>query len=223
MKILEVQKSTMLDIDVGSGAVNINVVSKIRFIRDVVITPSGLTDQVTFNSLQKGALKMGKGSTVVGTFIVPNAQVHLQNDVVFKGAICAKAIKVDKRAIYVHHSSTAVLPKAVVVSDAESVTDDLENTSIPTEFELAQNHPNPFNPSTTISFALPQAGEISLKIYNLRGQLVATLHDGAMAAGRHKLVWDGNDARGLRAASGIYLYRLEAKDYVATKKLTLMK
>ena len=44
-----------------------------------------------------------------------------------------------------------------------------------------------------------------------------------MAAGRHKMVWDGNDARGLRAASGIYLYRLEAKDYVATKKLTLMK
>ena len=96
-------------------------------------------------------------------------------------------------------------------------------TSAPTEFELNQNYPNPFNPSTTVSFALPQAGDVSLKIYNVRGQLVATLHDGAMAAGRHQMVWDGKDARGANVASGIYVYRLEADGFNATKKLTLMK
>ena len=94
---------------------------------------------------------------------------------------------------------------------------------MPTEFELSQNYPNPFNSSTTVSFALPQAGEVSLQVYNLLGQLVATLHDGALAAGRHQMVWDGRDARGLQVASGIYVYRLETDGFVATKKLTLMK
>ena len=71
--------------------------------------------------------------------------------------------------------------------------------------------------------SIPRAGEITLSIYNLRGQLVATLHSGLIAAGRHSLIWDGKDARGLPVASGIYVYQMETDGCVATKKLTLMK
>jgi hypothetical protein len=123
---------------------------------------------------------------------------------------------------------TDALPKIAPDDEDE---EEILITSMPTEFELGQNYPNPFNPSTTMMFALPKAGEVSLKIYNLRGQLVATLHQGAIAAGRHQMVWDGRDARGQQVATGVYVYRLEAdgpsagsgQRFVATKKLTMMK
>lgn len=93
----------------------------------------------------------------------------------------------------------------------------------PEGYALQQNHPNPFNPSTTIRFDLPEAGDVTLAIYNMRGQLVKTLHSGQLAAGRHSAVWDGTDSQALQVASGVYLYKLKAKDFVATKKLTFMK
>ena len=141
----------------------------------------------------------------------------------FKGAICAENIVVEKGAVALHHASSSSVPKTA--PDAGDLADEEEVliTSVPTAFELHQNHPNPFNPTTTISFAVPKAGELSLKVYNLRGQLVATLHDEAIAAGRHQIVWDGKDRQGEQVASGVYVYRLEADGFVATKKLTLMK
>ena len=88
----------------------------------------------------------------------------------------------------------------------------------PNCYWLAQNYPNPFNPSTTIEFALPQPAFVTLKVYNLLGEAVATLAEEQRAAGVHKFIWD---AKGL--ASGVYLYRLEAEDVVQTKKLILMR
>ena len=96
-------------------------------------------------------------------------------------------------------------------------------SNVPESFTLSQNYPNPFNPSTTISFAVPTAGEVTLSIYNIRSQLVRTLVSGSFTAGRHQVVWNGLDARGIRAASGIYVYRLEAENFVAYKKLVLTK
>jgi hypothetical protein len=88
----------------------------------------------------------------------------------------------------------------------------------PEGFELLQNYPNPFNPSTTIEFALPKSAFVTLKVYNLLGEEVATLMAEQQSAGIHKLNWD---ARGL--ASGVYLYRLEAGEFVQVKKLILMR
>jgi uncharacterized repeat protein (TIGR02543 family) len=95
--------------------------------------------------------------------------------------------------------------------------------AIPADYQLEQNYPNPFNPSTTIAFGIPQAGEVTIAIYNLKGQLICTLVSGAVAAGRHQVVWDGTDSTGEKVASGVYIYRLEAKGFVANKKLVLMK
>jgi len=89
---------------------------------------------------------------------------------------------------------------------------------IPTKFSLEQNYPNPFNPSTTIEFTLPTSAFVTLKVYNLLGEEVATLAAEKRSAGIHRINWD---AKGL--ASGVYLYRLEAGDFVQTKKLILMK
>ena len=90
-------------------------------------------------------------------------------------------------------------------------------------FTLAQNHPNPFNPATTIEFSLPKAGPASLKIFNLRGQLVSTLVAGKMGPGPHHVVWDGTDSHGRKVASGAYFYRLESGKMVQQKKMLLLK
>ena len=84
-------------------------------------------------------------------------------------------------------------------------------------------YPNPFIPRTTIALDLPRAGAVSLKIYDLRGALVRTLVNERLAAGRHELVWDGADARGAAAASGVSFPELRALGEVRVQKLALVR
>ncbi|HOD65414.1 MAG TPA: FlgD immunoglobulin-like domain containing protein [candidate division Zixibacteria bacterium] len=92
----------------------------------------------------------------------------------------------------------------------------------PADFALA-NHPNPFNPSTQITFALPQAGPVTLRVYDVQGRLVRTLANGPFDAGVHSVEWNGTDGTGSAVASGVYLYRLSAGETVVTRKMILMK
>jgi len=95
---------------------------------------------------------------------------------------------------------------------------------VPPEVLLAQNAPNPFNPITTISFELPKPTIVNLGIYDLSGQLVRILIDGrTIEAGRNERIWNGRDATGRTAAAGVYFYRLEAGDFIETKKMVLLK
>jgi len=100
---------------------------------------------------------------------------------------------------------------------------DLSETELPNGYQLYQNHPNPFNPTTEISFALPQAVNVRLEIYNLSGQLVRTLVSGQLPAGVHRVTWNATDGNGIRVASGMYLYVLKAGQHMDKKKLLLMK
>ena len=85
-------------------------------------------------------------------------------------------------------------------------------------------HPNPFNPQTTIFFDLPQAMEVSLAVFDLHGRLIRDLLiSSPYLAGKHQQVWDGRDAEGLSAASGVYFFRFTAGDQNKVGKLTLLK
>lgn len=95
--------------------------------------------------------------------------------------------------------------------------------AIPTDYGLERNFPNPFNPETTIAYQLPEAGVVSLKIYNSVGQEVRTLAQGPQDAGFYRVRWDGRDARGRSVASGTYLYQLTAEGYRETQRMMLMK
>jgi hypothetical protein len=88
---------------------------------------------------------------------------------------------------------------------------------------LGQNHPNPFNPLTTISFSLPRESLVSLRVFDLRGRLVRTLLDESRPAGVHTVVWDGRDESGGRVASGTYVTRLVSSEGVLTRKMLLAK
>jgi hypothetical protein len=88
---------------------------------------------------------------------------------------------------------------------------------------LFQNHPNPFNPTTTLSFALPQSADVDLSIYTPAGQLVKRLASGIFPAGVKEIAWDGTDRNGNRVGSGVYFYRLKAGAYTETRKMILLK
>jgi hypothetical protein len=86
------------------------------------------------------------------------------------------------------------------------------------DFYLEQNYPNPFNPSTSIAFALAQAGSVKLQIFNALGQKVATLVNGKMPAGPHSITWDARNV-----PSGLYFYKLEAGAFSQTRKMVLLR
>ncbi|MFZ5979800.1 MAG: T9SS type A sorting domain-containing protein [Candidatus Zixiibacteriota bacterium] len=93
----------------------------------------------------------------------------------------------------------------------------------PEDFRLYENYPNPFNPTTTISYDLPTASQVKLEIINLLGQRVATLVDGYQTAGHQQIDWNGRNDAGQTVSSGVYFYRLTADNYVQTKKMILLK
>ena len=101
----------------------------------------------------------------------------------------------------------------------------LASVSLPEKFQLLQNSPNPFNPSTTISYSVPEGNQkyVSLKVYDLRGRLVLTLVEGMIGAGTYTVYWDGTDGSGRQVASGVYLYRMKAGDLVQTRKMVILK
>ncbi len=93
----------------------------------------------------------------------------------------------------------------------------------PESFILDQNFPNPFNPTTTIAFHLPHVSRITLHVFDVTGRRVRTLVNGKLPAGAHRVVWDGTDDGGRAVAGGVYFYRLQAGDFVATRKMLLIK
>jgi hypothetical protein len=107
----------------------------------------------------------------------------------------------------------------LLIKIAPDVTTIEENPHVSiNDYQLKQNYPNPFNPSTTIEFSLPQSDFVTLKIYNILGEEVATLLSERLTAGGYQYEWDAGSL-----ASGVYLYRLQAGDFVDVKKMVLMK
>lgn len=120
----------------------------------------------------------------------------------------------------------ADVPTDQVVTEIKE--DHFPELTLPRNFALAQNYPNPFNAETVIEYSLPEMAEVSVTIYNLRGQEINTLVDKLQQSGSHRIHWDGRDKTGRIAASGIYIYAIRAKSithkrWYATKKLNLLR
>jgi hypothetical protein len=119
---------------------------------------------------------------------------------------------------------------SLIGKDADALEFDFNPTPVakpkkelPATFSLSQNHPNPFNPSTIIEYALPQDAEVNLVIYNILGQKVKILVNEFQTAGFKSVEWDGMDSRGNVTATGIYFFKLRAGDFTQTKKMVMLK
>ncbi len=99
----------------------------------------------------------------------------------------------------------------------------INNSKLQKGFWLNQNHPNPFNPFTTISYSLDKDSDVSVHIYDISGKLITTLQKEYQIQGTHSIIWNGTDDFGSKIGAGIYFYQLKAGDFVQTKKMVLMK
>lgn len=122
---------------------------------------------------------------------------------------------------------TAIFSKAGGLKDSTvwnfTITP-VEQIVVPTEFALQQNYPNPFNPTTTISYSIPNEAPVTFEVYNVLGVKIRTLMAGqTKSAGSYMITWDGKNDAGVNMSSGIYLYRVRAGSFVASKKMTLLK
>jgi len=122
------------------------------------------------------------------------------------------------------NSPCGELVGALAVACPASAVEDQDNSGeLPDMFTLKQNYPNPFNPATTIDYALPERLHVTLTVYNVLGQEIATLVDESQAAGSHRAIWHGTDKQGRPVSSGVYLYRLSTEKFMQSKKMILLK
>ncbi len=124
-------------------------------------------------------------------------------------------VNIDEKYVYAENISEFSI---FAVLSSELPTSVTEMDELPDAFVLAQNYPNPFNPSTSIRYELPESAEVRLEVFNLLGERVATLVDARQEAGRHQVSFDAASL-----SSGVYLYRMQAGDFVQTRKLTLIR
>jgi hypothetical protein len=122
---------------------------------------------------------------------------------------------------YAWYDDFTVEPVNLVITSIEDQPTPV--SAIGTDFHLANNYPNPFNPETIIEFMVPQTGQVVLNVYNSIGQKVRTLVNETRSAGTYQVIWNGRDDFGNLVASGLYLYQLRGKNALITKKMTFIK
>ena len=105
-----------------------------------------------------------------------------------------------------------------------SVDDEIRvEPGMPEAFALRGNSPNPFTGSTEISYDIPREAAVMLRIYNIHGQVVRTLVDGAVAAGRHSETWDGLDSQGRKVSAGVYFCKMKSGPFASTHKMMISR
>jgi hypothetical protein len=129
----------------------------------------------------------------------------------------------------VYNFETSEFENGIIISGYQDYSlivfgeEDEQEEDIPSITKLYSNYPNPFNPTTTISFSLPKEEDIELTIYNIKGQKVKTLYSGISEEGKHSVIWNGIDSNGKTVSSGIYFYKLKTESKELTRKMLLLK
>jgi len=116
---------------------------------------------------------------------------------------------------------------SVQVADGNGQLLDIEVISnekmIPNEYALFQNYPNPFNPTTTIRYALPECKDVKIEIFNILGQKIYTFEFKNQSPGYHRVIWNGRNQNNCPVSSGLYIYRIKAGNFIASKKMLLIR
>jgi len=153
-----------------------------------------------------------------GACVVSNCEEILSS----ASAEIGKALEESKQNNYVyifnHLTNAWKFAQNAMGKNLRKQSGEEDNDLIPTVYGLDQNYPNPFNPATTINYQLPEKNYVSLKVYDILGNLVTTLVDQEMEPGYYSVNWNAG-----HLASGVYIYRIISGSFVSTKKLMLIK
>jgi hypothetical protein len=175
------------------------------------------------------ALADADGNGVVNVEdILPVAENWRQSRSASKATV-GGGIDVEPLEVGILQAMAEALEAAPVSTGADELLVFLRHTieirMLPKRFALLQNAPNPFNPTTTIRYAIPSGveGGMRLRIFDVTGQLVRTLVEDPATAGQHEVVWDGRDQAGRSVASGVYLYRMETGEFAAVRRMLLVR
>ena len=214
-----------LFLDLSNGPVTINVYSRLLMRKNVKFKIEGATGSskdLTINYAGTNKVVFDKDGEYFGNIIAPNARVKFGSNSLFHGSVCAKRIDMRKDSRAFFHD---LAPLAKGLANETTTGDEQAVTS----FELAQNFPNPFNPTTKINFALPEAGKAKLVVYDIMGRSIKTLANREFKNGRHEVSWNGRNQAGQLVAAGTYIYRLSVQrangetEAVFTKKMVFVK
>ncbi|MBW6514798.1 MAG: T9SS type A sorting domain-containing protein [Candidatus Syntrophosphaera sp.] len=158
---------------------------------------------VPLNNDHNYSIPAGQSRTYTLTYVAPDPTVNLELEVII--------------------TSNDPIDPAIIIPVHVQGSLSNDDPGIPAITELKGNYPNPFNPETAIRFSTKGSGPVSLKIYNVKGQMVRNLVNKDLPAGDHRIIWNGKDDSGRSVSSGIYMYRMETPDYHKTLKMMLMK
>lgn len=151
-----------------------------------------------------------KTGASTGIFVIDTTCITPANHAVF----------VDETTNFVHAGFGR---GAIGINVPAGVRDIESGSAVPSKYGLDQNYPNPFNAGTNIRFTTLTDGRVTLDVYNVLGQKVRTLVNQDMASGTHEADWDGRDGNGNTMSTGVYFYRIQAKDFVSTRKMVMIK
>jgi hypothetical protein len=123
---------------------------------------------------------------------------------------------------FIYNQEVDGMPAVKSITPEFEVDVNFKSSTLPKEYALSQNFPNPFNPSTSFTLSLPEASDYNVRIYNVAGQLVRSF-DGHLEAGVHTITWDGDNNQGGKVASGVYFYKAQAGSFKDTRKMMMLK
>jgi hypothetical protein len=130
----------------------------------------------------------------------------------------------EDRSLGIHNPQYVYSLLAVTLQKLDPTTDiKMIDNTVPQSYALDQNFPNPFNPTTTIRFMIPKAGNVRIDVFDITGRLVTTLVNSSRSVGTYSVTWNGKNSNGQAVGSGIYLYRIQSNDFTAVKKMVMLK
>ena len=176
--------------------------------------------QVWVDNVSLGSIKVPSGKSVAFEKDLPNSVTHDGEGIVRIVNLKKGLVTCDKWELYAYDKATG---RGGGKKSGGPQAESSDSKPLAYVYAMAQNAPNPFNGQTKIGYQLAKPGKVSLKIYNTLGQLVNTLVDAQQQPGIYSASWNGKDNTGRTAANGVYIYRLEAGDFRATRKMVVVR